>query len=82
MDKGGLIKDVKSMLFGPGIDALPILALVLNVKIGLGCSIIVDPVECQERHVGFAHCVLSARVPRLPGPRWAILRFWRRLSMQ
>ena len=55
MDKSLFVEDVKGMVFSPPINALPVLAFVFDVEVRLRRSIVINPVEGQEGHVGFAH---------------------------
>ena len=73
------------MLLCPRFNAIPIPALVLDVKIWFWSAVIRNPVKCQEGYVRFAHwsevelaCVYLDDENR----KGDLLRFWRRLSMQ
>ena len=43
--ENGLVENVKGMILGPRIDTLPVPAFVFDIEVGLGCSIIVNPIK-------------------------------------
>ena len=55
MNQDGFIKDIKGMVFCPRINALPVLTFVFDVEVWLWCSIVVNPVKCQQRDIGCTH---------------------------
>ena len=65
MDKSLFVENVKGMVSGPPINALPILAFVFDVEVRLWRSVVIDPVEGLEGDIGFAHCIVVLLVHRL-----------------
>ena len=55
MDKSLFVEDVKGMVPGPPVNALPVLAFVFDVEVRLRRWVVIDPVEGHEGDVGFAH---------------------------
>lgn len=55
MKKSLVIKDVESVLSGPLIKSIPIVAFLLNLKIRKWFAIVVNPVKSQDRNICLAH---------------------------